>query len=77
MRDYNREMSAHLRKIGVKIPITGTNWSTRLGVAAAQDEMDFNDSHVYWNYPWRDPVGDRHPQGDGRLCRERLCHLDP
>ena len=57
MRDYNREMSGHLRKIGVKIPITGTNWSTRLGVTAAQAEMDFNDSHVYWNYPWSDPVG--------------------
>ena len=57
MRDYNREMSTHLRKIGVKIPITGTNWSTRLGVTAAQAEMDFNDSHVYWNYPWSDPVG--------------------
>lgn len=57
MADYNREMAAHLRKIGVKIPITGTNWSTYLGVTAAQAEMDFNDSHVYWNYPWSDPVG--------------------
>lgn len=57
MRDYKREMSGHMRKIGVKIPITGTNWSTRLGVNAAQTEMDFNDSHVYWNYPWFDPVG--------------------
>ena len=57
MMDYNREMSTHLRKIGVKIPITGTNWSTRLGVAAAQSEMDFTDSHVYWKYPWSDPVG--------------------
>jgi hypothetical protein len=57
MANYNREMTAHLRKIGVKIPITGTNWSTRLGVTAAQAEMDFNDSHVYWEYPWADPVG--------------------
>ena len=57
MMDYNREMVEHLRKIGVKIPITGTNWSTRLGVTASQAEMDFNDSHVYWNYPWADPVG--------------------
>jgi hypothetical protein len=57
MMNYNHEMTAHLRKIGVKIPVTGTNWSTRLGVTAAQAEMDFNDSHVYWNYPWADPVG--------------------
>jgi hypothetical protein len=57
MRDYNHEMADHLRRIGVKIPITGTNWSTTLGVAAAQSEMDFTDSHSYWNYPWADPVG--------------------
>jgi hypothetical protein len=57
MQDYNDEMAGHLRKIGVKIPITGTNWTINLGVAAAQREMDFTDSHVYWNYPWSDPPG--------------------
>lgn len=57
MADYNRSMAQHLRDLGVKIPITGTNWTTRLGVTAAQSEMDFCDSHVYWNYPWTDPVG--------------------
>ncbi len=57
MMDYNRDMAAHLRRLGVKIPITGTNWTQTLGVAAAQREMDFCDSHVYWNYPWSDPVG--------------------
>jgi hypothetical protein len=57
MMDYNREMVQHLRGLGVKLPITGTNWTTYLGVTAAQSEMDFCDSHVYWNYPWTDPVG--------------------
>lgn len=57
MADYNAEMIQHLRQIGVKIPITGTNWSTRLGVTASQSGTDFCDSHVYWNYPWTDPVG--------------------
>jgi hypothetical protein len=57
MMDYNRDMVMHLRSLGVKIPLTGTNWTTTLGVAAAQAEMDYCDSHVYWNYPWTDPVG--------------------
>ncbi len=51
MRDYYREMTAHLRKIGVKVPINGTNWSINLGVTAAQNVVDFCDSHVYWNFP--------------------------
>lgn len=57
MANYNREMASHLRGLGVKIPITGTNWTTTLGAAAAQQEMDFCDSHVYWNYPWSEPPG--------------------
>ncbi len=51
MEDYYREMIAHLRKIGVKIPINGTNWSINLGVTAAQRDVDFCDSHAYWNFP--------------------------
>jgi hypothetical protein len=51
MRDYYREMIGHLRSIGVKIPINGANWSINLGVAAAQDVVDFSDSHTYWNFP--------------------------
>jgi hypothetical protein len=51
MQDYYREMIAHLRSIGVKVPINGTNWSINLGVAAAQSVADFSDSHVYWNFP--------------------------
>ncbi len=41
METYYREMIAHLRKIGVKIPINGTNWSINLGVTAAQRAVDF------------------------------------
>jgi hypothetical protein len=57
MQAYNEEMTAHLRSLGVKIPITGTNWTINLGVTASQQEMDFTDSHVYWNYPWADAPG--------------------
>lgn len=49
---YYAEMSQHMRQLGVRIPITGTNWS--LGGAAlldAQMPTDFTDSHVYW-YDW-------------------------
>ena len=58
MRDYYRELTADLRKIGVRIPIAGTNWSINLGVHDAQAVTDFNDSHVYWNFPtWESPNG--------------------
>jgi hypothetical protein len=58
MQDYYREMIAHLRGIGVKVPINGTNWSTNLGVLAAQRAADFEDSHTYWNFPtWESPQG--------------------
>lgn len=51
MKDYYREMTQHLREIGVKIPLNGTNWSINLGVTTAQGEMDYCDSHCYWNFP--------------------------
>jgi len=51
MKDYYREMIAHLRSIGVKIPVNGTNWSINLGISEAQTAADFSDSHVYWNFP--------------------------
>jgi len=65
MQDYYAELLAHLRKIGVKIPINGTNWWITLGVTAAQRAVDFCDSHVYWNFPlWENidtPGTDTHP----------------
>jgi hypothetical protein len=58
MEDYYREMIGHLRDIGVKIPINGTNWSINLAVAAAQLASDYSDSHCYWNFPlWEDERG--------------------
>lgn len=58
MKAYNQEMIAHLREIGVKIPINGTNWSINLGVAEAQTVVDFADTHTYWNFPtWENPNG--------------------
>jgi hypothetical protein len=51
MQEYYRELIVHLRKIGVRIPINGTNWSINLAVTAAQRAVDFCDSHAYWNFP--------------------------
>lgn len=55
---YYREMIAHLRDIGVRVPIAGTNWPITLGVLASQRAGDFTDGHAYWNFPtWEHPDG--------------------
>jgi hypothetical protein len=59
MVDYNQELIADLRKIGVRVPINGTNWSIRLGILASQMVTDFTDSHVYWNFPLWESTGTR------------------
>lgn len=46
---YYREMKAYLRSIGVKIPITGTNYTRHGGVFASNVEMDYMDNHVYFH----------------------------
>ena len=51
-RAYYEEMRDHMRSIGVKIPITGTNWSHTSGLTKAHDTMDFTDSHHYF-YDWK------------------------
>ncbi|MBI4166423.1 MAG: hypothetical protein HY508_11880 [Acidobacteria bacterium] len=58
MKDYTREMIAHLRRLGVRIPVNGTNMTVNLGVTAAQVAADFSDSHAYWNFPlWESERG--------------------
>jgi len=52
-RAYYREMYDYMRSIGVKIPITGTNWmNNSYGVVETEDEMDYSDGHLYY-YDWR------------------------
>ena len=46
--DYYREMISHMRELGVKIPIAGTNWTRNAAHLAAQATADFTDSHAYW-----------------------------
>jgi len=57
-QNHYSEMITHLRSIGVRIPVNGTNWSQTLGIAEAQKAADFSDTHPYWNFPtWEDANG--------------------
>ena len=49
---YYNEMRDYMRSIGVKHPITGTNWAHGTPMnAVSNNEMDFMDSHHYY-YDW-------------------------
>lgn len=49
---YYDEMIGFLREIGVKIPISGTNWTICAANTKTQRRGDFLDSHTYF-YDWR------------------------
>ena len=52
---YFDEMRQYMIDIGVKIPITGTNWAVGgAGTLVSQKNMDFMDSHTYfYNWGWK------------------------
>ncbi|NMA47560.1 MAG: hypothetical protein GX945_13450 [Lentisphaerae bacterium] len=52
--EYHRTMSDFLRGIGVKVPMTGSNWSRNAALLASVAKTDYTDSHAYWNHPHRD-----------------------
>jgi hypothetical protein len=54
--EYYREITRHLREMGVKIPVSGTNWTRNTAHLTAQASCDFVDSHAYL-YGWRDGEG--------------------
>jgi hypothetical protein len=47
MENHYRTMTEQLRKIGVRIPICGTNWTECAATVRAQRGTDFNDGHAY------------------------------
>ena len=50
--DYFDRMSGFLkRELGVKVPITGTNWNVGPGDMATQSRLDYVDNHAYWEHP--------------------------
>ncbi len=58
-KDYYDEMIAHMRDLGVKIPIAGTNWTRNAAHLYAQLAGDFTDTHPYTagGGGWRDGSG--------------------
>ena len=52
MQDYYRQLRDHMRALGVKIPIAGSNLSDTSALCKSHEEMDFTDSHHYF-YDWR------------------------
>jgi hypothetical protein len=50
--NYYKEMILDMRRIGVKIPIVGTNgWTENAAYLSAQMVGDFIDAHSYWSLP--------------------------
>jgi hypothetical protein len=49
--DYFATMAAHLRGLGVRVPLTGTNWNVGPGDLAVQSGLDYIDNHAYWDHP--------------------------
>lgn len=59
--NYYKEMISHLRDIGVKIPITGTNWAINAANRKTQLVTDFDDGHTYWyGWKWQEKVKEFH-----------------
>lgn len=53
-RAYYEEMHTYLRSIGVRVPMTGSNWSRNLALLSSLQVVDYTDSHSYWDHPARD-----------------------
>lgn len=49
-QNYYKEMIRYLRSIGVKVPITGTNWSRSLTLLSSLLVTDYTDSHGYYGW---------------------------
>lgn len=70
---YYREMMEHMRSVGVKIPIAGTNWDTTPDNHRSQLECDFLDTHHYF-YDWRWKEYEKYCSNEGITDRPG-CYL--
>jgi len=53
--DYFLRMREFLRELGVKVPISGTNWHMNIRPNARSNaQLDFTENHGYWDHaqPW-------------------------
>lgn len=54
-RAYYAEMERYLREdVGVRVPMTGSNWSRNAALLVALQGMAFTDSHAYHCHPGKD-----------------------
>jgi hypothetical protein len=59
--EFYEDMVSHLRSIGVKVPITGSNWyHGGLALTSALQGLDYRDAHAYWDM-WSDTKGNNRP----------------
>ena len=55
--DYYKDMYSYLKnELGVKVPISGSNWHAGFADLKIQSEMDYIDSHSYWDHPSNDRI---------------------
>ena len=69
-KKYYREMYDHLKKIGVRIPIAGTNWAKPASAQIkAHEDMDFVENHhYYYDWGWGN---------NERICKNRAITATP
>lgn len=73
MRKHLEEMYAHLRSIGVKAPICGTNITFTTGDLWAAQQMDYTNDHAYFDHP---NVGARPmTYNNNVMVRSKATHL--
>ncbi len=49
--EYLNDMAAHLRQLGVKAPLSGTNITFAVGDLQAAERLDYLGEHAYWAHP--------------------------
>ena len=59
---YFDEMYNHLKAIGVKIPICGTNYIMHAGLYESNSYQDFRDSHAYFHRIWENSMWGEFPE---------------
>lgn len=69
MEKYCDTMYGHLRSLGVRIPLCGSNYHTNYGVVKAQEKMDFTDAHSYY-YDW-------HWGAEEKMCAHQTLTSSP
>ncbi len=69
------DMVSYLRSIGVKVPITGSNWyHGGLALTSALQGLDYRDAHAYWDM-WSDTQGNNKPliREEDNIMLRGLC----